>query len=62
MTVVDDCAAVIPTVSLEVKTQDLPVSADFCKAKAQEAGDILEGNLMSNLLQNLLEDDEDNED
>jgi hypothetical protein len=43
-TVVDDCAVIVPTLSLEVKTQDLSESADFCKAKAQEEGDILEGN------------------
>jgi hypothetical protein len=56
MTVVDD-PVIVPTVSLGVKTQDLPESADFnSKAKVQEEDDISEGNLMSDLSQNLLEE------
>jgi hypothetical protein len=61
MTVVDD-PVIIPTVSSEVKTQDLPESADFnSKAnKVQEEDDILEGDpIMSHLSQNILEDNND---
>jgi hypothetical protein len=61
MTVVDNLV-VVSTVSLEVKNQDLPESADFCKAKAkaqeEEEDDVSEGHPMRDLSQNLLEDNE----
>jgi hypothetical protein len=63
ITVVDGLV-VIPTVSSEVETQDLPESADFCQAKAQEEedDDLSQGDLMSDLSQNLLEDDNEDDD
>jgi hypothetical protein len=65
-TVVDDLV-VVPTVSSEVETQALPETADFCeasKAKAQEEedDDLSQGDPMSDLSQNLLEDDGEDDD
>lgn len=60
VTVVDDRAVVVPTVTSEVETQDLPESADFAKAsKAQEEEEeVSDNDPMSDLSQNLLEDDD----
>ncbi len=54
--VISFCSAV----TLEVKTQDLPESADFAKAsKAQEEEEeVSDNDPMSDLSQNLLEDDD----
>jgi hypothetical protein len=65
MTVVDNLV-VVPTVSLEVETRDLPESANFCQAKAkaqeEEDDDVSAGDPMSYLSQNLLEDDDEDDD
>jgi hypothetical protein len=64
ITVVDNLV-VVPTVSLEVETQDLPESANFCKAKAkaqeEEVDEVSEGNPMSDLSQKLLEDNDEDD-